>query len=198
MNIDQTLNGFNNYIASQGGLVHLNRFQVEIPLPPTLTDINEYGKNTLKNLKFTVRSTNLPSKTLSTNAVMAAGAEQKYPYLDVYDDLTVTILVSKGQNNEALLPERLFFEDWMNSVVDNNNMLVGWSDTDSKGGAKGYGVELKLSILSDERGSPSKLVQYGFSRTYPIGLGAMEFSHESEEHMTFENFPRIGWKTPSC
>ena len=160
MNIDQTLNGFNNYIASQGGLVHLNRFQVEIPLPPTLTDIDEYGKNTLKNLKFTVRSTNLPSKTLSTNAVMAAGAEQKYPYLDVYDDLTVTILVSKGKNNEALLPERLFFEDWMNSVVDNNNMLVGWSDTDSKGGAKGYGVELKLSILSDERGSPSKLVQY--------------------------------------
>ena len=182
MNINQTLNGFTGYLSSQGGVAHLNRFLVEIPALPNsmLKNPKPSYKNVIRGLQFTARSANLPSKTISTSEVGAAGPEQKYPYMDVYEDLTVTILATKGKNFPHL-PERLFFEDWISTVVNNGNMLIGFSDGDD-----GYGVPLTLSVLSDQRGSPARLVQYQFDRSYPIGIGAMEFSHDSEELMTFE------------
>ena len=179
MNINQTLTGFKGYLQDHAGVAHLNRFLVDIPKPNSMPNIPVYNR-VRDGLQFTARSANLPSKTISTSEVGAAGPEQKYPYMDVYEDLTVTILATKGKNYPHL-PERLFFEDWISTVVNNSNMLIGFSEGDD-----GYGVPLKLSVLSDQRGSPTRLVQYQFDRTYPIGIGAMEFSHDSEELMTFE------------
>ena len=179
MNISQTLNGFRNYIGSQGGLAHLNRFAVEITAPPimrTHTQISYYNV-VLNNLTFTARSANIPSKTISTNAVMAAGPEQKYPYMDVYEDLTITILTTKGTSTDFSLPERTFFDWWVSSIID-DNMLIGFSNE--------YSTDIRITILSDERKKDTRLATYVFDRAYPIGLGAMELSHDSEELMTFE------------
>ena len=178
MNIDQTLTGFKNYIDSQGGLPHVNRYAVEMTKPLSMASNPKYTK-VLDNLKFTARIASLPSKTISTNAVMAAGPEQKYPYTDVYDNLSVTFLVTKGKGDFGL-PERKFFEDWMGTVVNESNMLVGFST-----GANAYGVDLFLSGLSDVRGKTSRYIQYKFDRTYPIALGEIKFAHDSHDTMIF-------------
>ncbi|MAG26631.1 hypothetical protein CMI47_13910 [Candidatus Pacearchaeota archaeon] len=178
MKIDQTLTGFKSYIDSQGGLPHVNRYAVEMTKPLSMASNPEYTK-VLDNLKFTARIASLPSKTISTNAVMAAGPEQKYPYTDVYDNLSVTFLVTKGKGDFGL-PERKFFEDWMGTVVNESNMLVGFST-----GANAYGVDLFLSGLSDVRGKTSRYIQYKFDRTYPIALGEIKFAHDSHDTMIF-------------
>ena len=176
MNIDQTINGFNNYISSQGGLPHLNRFSVFVPIPKTLGQ-NNWTRKVAEGFKFTARTANIPTKTLSTSEVMAGGPEQKYPYQDVYDDLTITFLTTKGSNNMGI-PERSFFEGWVDTIVDQKNMLVGFSDE--------YSVNLSVSVLSNERSDKTKVAEYTFDRAYPIPISAMEFGHDSEELMTFE------------
>ena len=176
MNINQTLNGFRGYIGGNGGIPHLNRFLVNIPTVQALKENISSHKNVQRGLQFSARSATLPSKTISTNAVLAAGPEQKYPYQDVYEDLTVTFLTTKGKDKH--LPERLFFEDWIDTVVNPNSMLIGFSNE--------YAVDITLSVLSDKRSGQTKLVEYKFQRTYPIGIGAIEFAHDSEEIMTFE------------
>lgn len=180
MNISQTLNGFRNYIGSQGGLAHLNRFAVEIKAPPIMTNHQQISmyNDVLRHLTFTARSASIPSKTISTNSVAAAGPEQKYPYMDVYEDLSITILTTKGKSTDFALPERTFFEWWMTQVVSDDDMLVAFRNE--------YSTDLKISILTDVRNKESKLATYIFDAAYPIGLGAMELSHESEELMTFE------------
>ena len=181
MNINQTLNGLSKYIASQGGVPHLNRFAVEITNPKSLSNVSngigEQYNHVLKNLTFSARSVGLPSKTLSTNAVMAAGPEQKYPYMDNYDDLNVTFMSTKGKKGFGL-PERKFFEDWLSTIVNDGNMLVGFSDV--------YSTDLRVSILSDQRGSPSRLVQYAFDRVYPIAISAIEFAAASHDIAFFK------------
>lgn len=181
MNINQSLNGFTNYIASQGGIPHLNRFAVEITKPRSLENNDGY-KNVLRHLHFSARSVGLPSKSISTNAVLAAGPEQKYPYQDAYDDLTVTFMPTKGKG-EFGLPERKFFEDWIGTIVDSGNMLVGFSDM--------YSTDLRLSILSDQRSTsseanPSRLVQYKFDRAYPIAISEIQFAAAAHELMIFK------------
>ena len=176
MNINQTLNGFRGYIGGNGGIPHLNRFLVNIPTVQALKENISSHKNVQEGLQFSARAATLPSKTISTNAVLAAGPEQKYPYQDVYEDLTVTFLTTKGKDKH--LPERLFFEDWIDTVVNPNSMLIGFSNE--------YAVDITLSVLSDKRSGQTKLVEYKFQRTYPIGIGAIEFAHDSEEIMTFE------------
>ena len=177
MNIDQTLTGFKSYIEDQGGLPHISRYAVEMTKPPSMADNPEYTK-VLNYLNFTARIASLPSKTISTNAVMAAGPEQKYPYADVYDNLSITFLVTKGKG--VGLPERKFFEDWMGTIVNESNMLVGFST-----GKNAYGVDLFLSGLSDVRGKTSRYIQYKFDRTYPIALGEIKFAHDSHDTMIF-------------
>ena len=181
MNINQTLNGLSKYIASQGGVPHLNRFAVEITNPKSLSNVSnsigEQYNHVLQNLTFSARAVGLPSKTLSTNAVMAAGPEQKYPYMDNYDDLNVTFMSTKGKKGFGL-PERKFFEDWLSTIVSDGNMLVGFSDV--------YSTDLRVSILSDQRGSPSRLVQYAFERAYPIAISAIEFAAASHDIAFFK------------
>ena len=176
MKIDQTINGFKSHIDSQGGLVPLNRFSVVVPIPNTLNGV-DWISNTNRGFGFTARSASIPSKTISTNPVMAAGPEQKYPYQDVYEDLTISFLSTKGTEQHAI-PERSFFEAWMATVISHDNMLVGFSDD--------YSVVLRVGVLTNNRNEQTKLAEYMFIRAYPIGLGAMDFSHDSEELMSFD------------
>ena len=176
MNINQTLNGFRGYIGDNGGILHLNRFLVNIPTVQALKENISSHKNVQRGLQFSARAATLPSKTISTNAVLAAGPEQKYPYEDVYDDLTVTFITTKGKDKH--LPERLFFEDWIDTVVNPNSMLIGFS--------KEYAVDLTLSVLSDKRSGQTKVAEYIFKRTYPVGISSLEFAHDAEAIMTFK------------
>ena len=189
MIINQTLQDFRSYINTHRGIARANRFVVEL-LDPSLImrtrlsmdrlsssdTYNGDNRTTQQHLEFSARSTSLPSKTLSTNAVEAPGPEQKYPYNDFYDDLTVTFMATRGKNPKFGIPEKRFFDAWMNTVVKPENMLVIYS--------KDYTTnQFFISLISEQN---EILAKYRFDRLYPIGMGAVELSHDSEEVSTFE------------
>ena len=96
MIINQTLQDFRSYINTHRGIARANRFVVELLDSNLIRRTKFYGsrgimgsdtyngdiRTTQQHLEFSARSTSLPSKTLSTNAVEAPGTEQKYPYND--------------------------------------------------------------------------------------------------------------------
>ena len=190
MIIHQALQEFRSYINLNRGIVKPNRFVVELLDPKIRNNINAFTnnkslphiysggtRNTSKMIEFSARSTSLPSKTLSTNAVEAPGPEQKYPYNDVYDDLTITFMVTQGNiSSKHGIPEKRFFDAWMNLVVNPNNMLVNFSNEYATNG-------LHISMINEKN---RILAKYRFDRAYPIGMGAVEMSHDSEEIATFE------------
>jgi hypothetical protein len=187
MNITRSIQQFKSYIDSNSGIAKPNRFAVEIrdsvlmnnvriQKPHIYLDVEP--RNTWENLIFSARSASIPTKTISTNPVEAPGPEQKYPYNDVYDDITVTFMATQGaqKNSGYGIPERRFFDAWMNMVVDQSTMLVNYSNM--------YSTDLFFISLLNERSE--LLAKYQFDRVYPIGMGAIELSHDSEDFATFD------------
>ena len=187
MNITRSIQQFKSYIDSNSGIAKPNRFAVEIrdsvlmnnvriQKPHIYLDVE--ARNTWENLIFSARSASIPTKTISTNPVEAPGPEQKYPYNDVYDDITVTFMATQGaqKNSGYGIPERRFFDAWMNMVVDQSTMLVNYSNM--------YSTDLFFISLLNERSE--LLAKYQFDRVYPIGMGAIELSHDSEDFATFD------------
>jgi hypothetical protein len=190
MIINQTLQDFRSYINTHRGIAKSNRFVVELLDPNLIRRTKFYGsrgimgsdiyngdtRTTQQHLEFSARSTSLPSKTISTNAVEAPGPEQKYPYSDVYDDLTITFMATQGKEHPYGIPEKRFFDAWMNIVVNPENMLVNYSKLYATNG-------LHISMINEKN---VILAKYRFDRAYPIGMGAVELGHDSEEASTFE------------
>ena len=186
MIINQTLQDFRSYINTHRGISKSNRFVVELLDSSLINRISEYGRDTQtyngdnrttqQHLEFSTRAASLPSKTLSTNAVEAPGPEQKYPYNDVYDDLTITFMATQGKEHPYGIPEKRFFDTWMNTVVNPENMLVNYSKLYTTNG-------LRISILNEKN---AILAKYRFDRAYPIGMSAVELSHEVAEPTTFK------------
>ena len=187
MNITRSIQQFKSYIDSNSGIAKPNRFAVEIrdnvlmnnvriQQPHIYLDVE--ARNTYENIIFSARSASIPTKTISTNPVEAPGPEQKYPYNDVYDDITVTFMATQGaqKNSGYGIPERRFFDAWMNMVVDQSTMLVNYSNV--------YSTDLFFISLLNERSE--LLAKYQFDRVYPIGMGAIELSHDSEDFATFD------------
>ena len=186
MIINQTLQDFRSYINTHRGIARANRFVVELLDSSLINRISGYGRathtyngdnrTTQQHLEFSARSTSLPSKTISTNAVEAPGPEQKYPYNDVYDDLTITFMATQGKEHPYGIPEKRFFDAWMNIVVNPENMLVNYSKLYATNG-------LHISMINEKN---VILAKYRFDRAYPIGMGAIELGHDSEDPATFE------------
>ena len=184
MIINQTLQDFRSYINTHRGIARANRFVVELLDSNLIRRTKFYGsrvyngdpRTTQQHLEFSARSTSLPSKTLSTNAVEAPGPEQKYPYNDTYDDLTITFMATQGKEHPYGIPEKRFFDAWMNIIVNPENMLVNYSKLYTTNG-------LHVSLINEKN---IILAKYRFDRLYPIGMGAVELGHDSEDPATFE------------
>ena len=184
MIINQTLQDFRSYINTNRGIAKSNRFVIELLDPNLIRRTNMLDnyiyrgglRDTKEHLEFSARAASLPSKTLSTNAVEAPGPEQKYPYNDVYDDLTITFMATIGKNPNFGIPEKRFFDAWMNIVVNPENMLVNYSKLYTTNG-------FFISLISEQN---EILAKYRFDRLYPIGMSAVELSHEVAEPSTFK------------
>ena len=188
MNIDSTIHTFAEHINSRNGLFLPQRFIMKIPRPTNIGSsvYNASASVTERDLQFMCTTTSIPGRTLSTGEIAAPGPEVKYPYQDAYEDLECTFLCtnnSKRETNNTTfndsgsykgLPEKRFFDAWMNSVVNQNNMLIGYRDN--------YTSELSLTIF--DRGN-NQVGSYSFNNCYPLAVSDIELSHNSEEPATF-------------
>jgi hypothetical protein len=119
----------------------------------------------MENLMLSVKTAQLPSKSISTTPMDAPGPERKYPYNDIYEDLTVGFLATNG--SDVGMTERRFFDAWMSSIVDNETMEINFSDD--------YSTTIKLHIYDQ---SNYRRATYAFDRAWPLSIGTTELSHE--------------------
>ncbi len=188
MRIDSTIESFRQHVASKNGFFLPQRFLCRIWQPNSIPR-NEFlsiGASSARDLQFMCSTASIPGRTISTGEVAAPGPEQKYPYQDTYEDLECTFLCTNNSNSETNadafgdggvykgLPEKRFFDAWMGGVINQHNMLVNYSDQ--------YAMNITLVIFD---GGNNQIGSYEFHRCYPLSVGAVELSHQSEEPATF-------------
>lgn len=166
-----------NFITSlekSGGLASTNRFVLKIQLPPVLQSIYGSGPRLEEHIQFAIQTASIPSKTLSTNSVLAPGAEQKYPYAPEMEDLTVSFLCTRDYI------ERAFIDDWMNTIVipSGGSFFIGYRNE--------YSARIQLYIFgNDEDTRPA--AWYTFHACFPLSASAIDLSHEEQTDVpTFE------------
>ena len=169
----------------QLGIGRTNRFRMNIAVPKALTGkLTKLMKTTVnEHLSFTVGNASIPSKTISTNSVLAPGAEQKYPYAPEMEDITISFVCTREY------AERKFIDAWMNEVVQ----MHGGSFT--IGYRKDYETELKLQVFDEH---DKQIDQIDFSACFPLSASAIELTQEEQTEMpTFEVVFQIDyWSRP--
>ena len=179
MNIHR-IKDFMSHIDSFGRVLIPQRFKLNVKRPrgnEVQKWFNSYGVDSRldNNISFSCTATTLPGRSMSTNPVFAPGPEQKYPYQDVFEDLTVTFMCTTGKTEHKGIPERRFMDAWMASVCNPITMEMNYSNE--------YSTSMEL-IIYDE--SNRQLGTYEFHRSYPLAIGPVEFSQGADAAATFE------------
>ena len=180
MNISR-LQNFVEHVNTNGGVFVPQRWEFTINRPVNRSWFSKYGINNFdRHVALSCTNATLPGRSISTNAVVAPGPEQKYPYQDVFEDLSVTFLCTTGNRNKIGggvkgIPERRFIDAWMASVCDPPTMIMGYCED--------YKSTIKLKSYDKVN---TVLGEYEFERVYPIDVGPVEFTHDTEEVATFE------------
>ena len=94
-------------------VARVNRFDVAIPVPLTLTPY----LSSARSLVYRCENAQLPGRTFSTMEQKTYGPVEKYPYLSTYNDIDLTFIVDDDMS------QKLFFDGWMNYINPqyNNN-----------------------------------------------------------------------------
>lgn len=94
-------------------LARPNRFDVFIPIPYLLTP---YYNNDVRNLSLRCESTELPSRAFATlDRKIGSVPNQKFPYLSMYNDITMTFIV------DGDMSEKMLFDAWMEAINPSTN-----------------------------------------------------------------------------
>jgi hypothetical protein len=87
-------------------LARPSRFDVNVPIPIGLLPYRNIGRT----LNLRCENTELPGRSISTTTMKIYGAEEKYPYQTVYNDISLTFIVSDDMS------EKKFFDAWLNWI----------------------------------------------------------------------------------
>ena len=190
--INSTIEAFRQHINEKNGFFLPQRFQVRIspPVGKSVKNFSDIHAGTIRDLLFSCATASIPGRTLQTGSVAAPGPEQKYPYQDQFEDLECefhcTNNSKNGEEPNAFfgLPEKRFFDAWMGSVCDPHTMLMNYSDE--------YSRDITLAVYD---GGNNQVSTYSFERCYPIAIGEIELTQDSEEPATFPvTFSYDRWK----
>ena len=171
-----SIKDFTAQLNKSGGLAKTNRYFLEIALPTALATTYTSAPAVKEHFKYMVSGVSIPTKTISTNSVLAPGSEQKYPYAHEMEALTVTFLCTKDYL------ERKFIDDWMMEVVKPNggSFTIGYRDD--------YSAKLTLSVFGDTLVGKEKTVELvdviQFNACFPLSASAIELSYEEQSEVT--------------
>ena len=122
---------------------------------------------------------NIPGKALSTQQTMRPGYERKLPYMEVYEDVEVTFVCTSHSGDKSKLqddsgyyglPEKRFFDAWMNSIVDPSGSYFNYRNE--------YATEIQMVLYDD---SNTQVCAFKFLNSYPIVVGSMVASMMEEQ-----------------
>lgn len=171
-----------------------SHFQVQIPVIPGLTQVQNNGRSFLQNngvyvnqdkLNLLCSEATLPGSNLATLELTNDfhGVTERHAYRRIYDDrIDLTFYVDA----ENYLPIR-FFETWMKYIVDESiSPQAERGGIGSKSGEYFYRVRYPdeyissgLKVIKFERDYKTSPLEYEFISAYPISVSSIPVSYES-------------------
>jgi len=154
-----------------GNVVRPNRFIVTVTPPSAFT--NKYGSGyDLANLKYRVKSTEIPSRSIGEFEYKYYGLSLKLPGDTNYGDFNITFI------NENTWKTRSLFEDWQSLILT--------SMDNSKEFAINILFDSKILIEQYDAKGDTAIAAYEFFSVYPKEVGSIELSMETAN--TVEEF----------
>ena len=147
-------------------------------------------------LNFYCQSVNLPSKQVTTGAVVDVGAAKKFATAAAYSQLNMTFIISKSQQTRA------FFERWVSRMVPDANQYTEFYDNYvcpalrvykwERGGGQLLSNNPRLSGVVRRTGDPIPLAarahrvtaMYEIRNCYPYNIGSVQLNNDSSRAMT--------------
>lgn len=158
-------------------LARPNRFDVEIPIP--LGIIPFIGSvDSARRLKMRCENAELPGRTISTMSMKIYGAEEKYPYQTIFNDLSLTFIV--GDDME----EKKIFDTWINWINPTTNYNFKYKSD--------YAVPLRINqyTVSNEISYSVILLD-----AYPIAINDLSLDWSSDGyHKLTVTFAYTSWR----
>lgn len=183
-----------------------NNFYVEVDLPPylknaftTKTSLDLTGsafrqnvtQNWFKNfsfnsttginttLAFRCEATEFPGRTIATSEDISFGPTTKHAYDTTYNDINLTIIAAEDMR------ERIFFDVWMENIVNNTNMKDGMAGRGSL--VKYYNQyadgQVRIYHSNDNGNIVARCTLY---EAYPVQLTGMNLTWE--EQNTYQRY----------
>jgi len=117
-------------------------------------------------LSILCESVELPGSLLATNEDKQWGPFRKMPYLNVYNDVSLTFMCDEDMSAKKI------FDKWQNGIIDKNGFQLSYYDD--------YVATMTIQVLSVNEGN-DVLYEADCFECYPIEVIAQQLSYENTD-----------------
>ncbi len=136
-----------------------------------LIEIQDQGKQETTMMCHTA---SIMGKSLNANSqIYGYGSEYNLPVNEAFEDLSLSFNTTLGKNGE--LPERTFFNNWFNEVIDPNTNMVGFKSD--------YAKDINVYIL---KADGKKGYHQKFIKAIPLTMSDIELNSGTQEVISFD------------
>ena len=167
-----TINKLIAVVKDSKGFQHANYFTYTCPAKNLRDDTNEY----------TILSTSLPGRTLSTGEHSPGTVTKKFVYSFIDEDIQIVYRLT----NDFSIYDK--WQDWMAQVVQAEKYTVGYKDE--------YAADSFVSSLDKNMGVTK---MFRLINSYPIIITPIELNNDSENTiatfgvtLTFDRYETVG------
>jgi hypothetical protein len=170
-------NKFLSEIKGSRGPAKSSLFLVKI-FPPsifsTLTD--KKLANYIEPLSLLCEAAEMPGKAFATEAVKIYGPGYNVPYLTTYQNISLTFI------NTNVHTERLFFDLWMNSIINpiTNNVRF------PKGNNSGYLTSIEITQYSSDSSFEREIYKVKLIDAFPTSIAPQQLAWSDD---AFQRMP---------
>ena len=155
-----------------------SHFEVEIPIPPALTN-KWQGVGKQDKIQLMCSETSLPGSNLATFEINndRTGVTEKHVHRRIFDDrIDLTFYVDAG-----LYSPIRFFENWMAYITNN-----GATDSEIKDKSYDYRMRYPDDYIKDQglivrkfEKDHQNILEYEFVRVFPLAINSMPLSYDT-------------------
>lgn len=150
------------------GYARPNRFYVAFAAPKTISQY--YPVEKMEMVTSMVREAQLPAIKLGTFDHRSIGPMRQLPNDVIFQPVNISFFV------DDKFTVRQFFQDWISTITTNNRQSFNYLEE--------YSTNIQITQLNAD-GKPEYTVE--LIDAYPVTLGDMQLSAESENNIMFQN-----------
>ena len=161
---------FLSHLKRNNGIATGNRYEVKIDSPLGNKNL---GKS--KGVSMLCHTATILGKTINASTqIYGFGSEYNLPINEGFEDLSLSFHTTFGKKENGL-PEKKFFDDWINLVINPNTNESGFKNE--------YAADINIYLL-DSTGNPC--YQQQFIQAIPLSISDMELSSSGTDLLSFD------------